>query len=104
MRIEIEIPEEFKKHFEYDKFEDSLRRLILDANCMAGNYEKETAEMLINAFKNSKPAYNVENVIKEIHGYFEKAINDYDTDYIVPELLKYNKGICGIVRKGGINE
>ena len=51
MRIEIEIPKEFEEHFTRDKFEDALYRLEADAHLIAGNYEKETALMLINAFK-----------------------------------------------------
>jgi hypothetical protein len=53
MIIEIEIPKEFEEHFNDDRFEDSLYRLYVDANCAAGNYEKETVIMLIEAFKNA---------------------------------------------------
>lgn len=54
MKIEIEIPREFEKHFMQDRFEDSLIRLSEDAGFMAGEYEKETINMLIQAFKESK--------------------------------------------------
>ena len=30
MRIEIEIPKEFEKHFTEDKFKDSLERIMAD--------------------------------------------------------------------------
>ena len=30
MRIEIEIPKEFEKHFNQDKFKDSLERIMAD--------------------------------------------------------------------------
>ena len=53
MYITIKIPEEFEEHFYKDKFEDSLLRLSMDAHCLAGNYEKETASMLIEALKNA---------------------------------------------------
>lgn len=66
MRIEIEIPKEFEGHFEQDRFEDSLHRLCADAHLIAGNYEKETAIMLIKAFKNSKPAYDEKNVVEQL--------------------------------------
>ena len=59
MKIEIEIPKEFEDHFKKDRFEDTLHRLSADAHMTAGNYEKETAIMLIQALKNSKPAYDV---------------------------------------------
>ena len=54
MRVEINIPCEFEEHFNSDRFEDSLQRLIADAGEVAGKYEVETAEMLIKAFKESK--------------------------------------------------
>ena len=51
MKIIIDIPKEFERHFQADKFEDSLHRLSADAHLLAGNYEQETVIMLINAFK-----------------------------------------------------
>lgn len=66
MRIEIEIPKEFEEHFKQDKFEDTLHRLSADAHLIAGNYEQETAIMLIKAFKESKEAYDVEAVVAEL--------------------------------------
>ncbi len=54
MKIEIEIPKEFEEHFMRDRFEDTLHRLSADAHLIAGNYEQETAVMLIKAFKEGK--------------------------------------------------
>lgn len=54
MKIVVEIPIEFEDHFKNDRFKDSLMRLIADANCVAGNYERETADMLIHSFENSQ--------------------------------------------------
>ena len=54
MKLIIEIPEEFKIEFIFDCFEDSLSRLSADAHLLAGNYEQETAKMLITAFKNAE--------------------------------------------------
>lgn len=54
MKVEIEIPKEFEEHFKEDRFEDTLHRLSADAHLIAGNYEQETAIMLINAFKEGK--------------------------------------------------
>ena len=53
MKLVIEIPKEFEKHFNYDRFEDSLNRLKADAGtfCLAGRYEIELCEMLIKSFK-----------------------------------------------------
>ena len=54
MKIVIEIPKEFEDHFKSDCFRDSLMRLITDAHCLAGNYEKETADMLIHSLENAQ--------------------------------------------------
>ncbi len=53
MRLLINIPKEFEQHFQADKFEDSLHRLSADAHLLAGNYEQETAVMLIESFKSA---------------------------------------------------
>ena len=56
MRIEIEIPEEFEKDYTTDKFAEFLGRVRadIDYNGMCGNYERETADVLAEAFKNSR--------------------------------------------------
>lgn len=54
MEIIITIPEEFEVDWRKDRFEDALHRLSADAHLIAGNYEQETATMLINAFKSAK--------------------------------------------------
>jgi hypothetical protein len=54
MRLVIEIPKEFELDYRADRFKDALERLHADANCVAGRYEKETAEMLIQAFQESQ--------------------------------------------------
>lgn len=60
MKIEIEIPKEFEEHFNQDRFEDTLHRLSADAHLIAGNYEQETAIMLIKALKDGKIKGEVE--------------------------------------------
>ena len=55
MELLIKIPKEFEQHFKEDAFEDSLHRLSADAHLLAGNYEQETAKMLIEAFKSAVP-------------------------------------------------
>ena len=50
LKVTIEIPSAFAKEFKDNRFENTLRRLSADANSLAGNYEKETANMLVNAF------------------------------------------------------
>ena len=113
MRIEIEISKEFEEHFKQDKFEDTLHRLSADAHLIAGKYEKETAIMLIKAFKESKPAYNVDKAVAELEKEKEIHTNNYNISIYkeFPEIKQRYKQICGvldkaidIVRKGGIDE
>ena len=47
-------------------------------------------------------AYDVEKVMKQIHDYFCKVIDDCEEDIVPHEILKYNKAICEIVRSGGM--
>lgn len=58
MRIEIEIPKEFERHFKRDRFSDSLKRIMTDMRSnyllLSGNYEYETIEMLEKVFKSAK--------------------------------------------------
>ena len=65
MKIVIEIPKEFEQDFMDNRFEDALQKFVADAHLVAGNYEKETAEMLISAFKNSKE-YDLDHVIEKL--------------------------------------
>ncbi len=54
MTIIMNIPAEYVEDFTADRFEDALHRLSSDAHMLAGNYERETASMLIDAFKNAE--------------------------------------------------
>ena len=75
MRIEIEIPKEFEEHFNNNKFKDSFERIMADIeysledkNCLcARRCEFETMEMLKAAFENSKPAYNIDKVVRQLN-------------------------------------
>ena len=55
MKIVVEIPKEYEVEWAKDRFAESLDRLKSDAHCVAGNYERETAEMLVLAFMNARP-------------------------------------------------
>lgn len=54
MKLLIEIPPEFEGHYCHDGFDDSLERLKQDAHLLAGNYEKELVDMLIDAFQKAQ--------------------------------------------------
>lgn len=109
MRIEIEIPKEFESHFDQDKLKDSFERIMADiehslenGDCLcAGRYEYETIEMLQKAFENSKPAYSVDKVVKELEeAKHEICLSDDDLEY-------YQNGIdeaIEIVKQGGVSD
>jgi hypothetical protein len=54
MKLQINIPKEYEDDFKENKFEDAFQRLKIDAHELAGLYERETADMFIEAFKNAK--------------------------------------------------
>ena len=52
MKLTIDIPREYERDFITDQFKDFFSRVIADINYdgMCGNYEKEIAEMFLEAF------------------------------------------------------
>lgn len=58
LSLKLEIPEDFRPHWDRDRFRDSLSRIAADINrnlkegeCgLAGKYEAELADMLKDAF------------------------------------------------------
>ena len=52
MKLTIDIPREYERDFIGDKFKDFFSRVIADIDCsgLCGNYEKEIAEMFLEAF------------------------------------------------------
>lgn len=64
MKITIDIPKEFEKHFNEDRFKDSLERIEIDVHdsisedhvipTVSGAYELELIQMLMTAFKNAE--------------------------------------------------
>lgn len=52
MKITIDIPREYERDFSAGKFKDFFSRVIadIDFKCICGNYEKEIAEMFLEAF------------------------------------------------------
>ena len=116
MRIEIDIPKEFEKHFKQDKFKDSIERIMADiwhslaiGNCLcAGRYEYETIEMLGKAFEDSKSAYSVDKVVKELNKLDVKAIKRYKGgtfgDYEGTDYYIKKSDAIEIVKQGGIGK
>ena len=56
MKVIIDIPKDFTGDYIADKFKDFFSRVIADIDCkgMCGRYEKEIAEMFLNAFDDSE--------------------------------------------------
>lgn len=52
MKLTIDIPREYERDFIDDKFKDFFSRVIVDIDCsgLCDNYEKEIAEMFLEAF------------------------------------------------------
>lgn len=65
MRVLIDIPEEFATDYTADKFKDFFGRVIADMDTLCGTYEKETADMFIESFENSKP-YDPDKVVEQL--------------------------------------
>lgn len=105
MRIEIEIPVEFESDYRGDKFKDFFSRVLCDIKdgTLCGNYEKETVEMFIKAFDESKTAYDVYKVVEELESaenyYYDDKL-DAEGDLIMFKSIEQEVAI-EIVRKGG---
>lgn len=110
MRIEIEIPKEFECDYNGDKFKDFFSRVLCDiekGKCLCGSYEIETVEMLIKAFNESKPAYDVKKVFAELEEIGTKEAKQYLTkprgngkSFTVGYIKGFEKAM-EIVRNGG---
>ena len=57
MIIQLEIPKPFEGDYQKDRFDEFFRRVYadIDGSGMCGNYEAETAQMMHDAFGQSKP-------------------------------------------------
>jgi len=67
MKLVIEIPKEFEEDFKKDKFKECFGRVQVDLKyfegvTLCGNYEKETLDMLENAFQNATSSETDESV------------------------------------------
>ena len=89
MKLTIDIPREYERDFIADKFKDFFSRVIADINCdgMCGFYEKEIAEMFLEAFVNAivGDANLNANVIPVANISFDKE--DMKKDYTDNELI-----------------
>ena len=63
--VTIRIPKEFVGELERDRFKDTFERAKADFRFWAGNYEQETMDMLIEAFKNADVLVGHEIVLEK---------------------------------------
>lgn len=80
MRIIIDIPEQFESDYKGDMFKDFFLRVICDIpkGIMCGNYEKETAEMLLKAFEESTP---LDKIVEELETEYNNIPFQYEINY-----------------------
>ena len=84
MQIVIDIPKEFKSHFNNDRFKDSLGRVIFDIeqcnrhgseyDALSGNYEIETLEMLEDSLENATVLPEGDKRLEKEKGHWVKDI------------------------------
>lgn len=88
MKIVINIPQEFEKHFNEDRFKDSLERIEADIHdcinetaqnvpAISGNYELELIDMLIAAFEEAR-------IIESSRSNYDPYPSFFAEDYIDP--------------------
>ena len=63
--VTIKIPEEYVGELVNDRFRGTFERAKSDFNFWAGNYERETMDMLIEAFKNAEVLIGHEIVLEK---------------------------------------
>ena len=79
MKITIDIPKEFERHFKEDKFRDSLLRLKTDTqdglehdNTISGMYEIELLDMLVEAFEKAEIKETLQPASSPCPSFFEE--------------------------------
>ena len=85
MKLVIDIPKDFERHFNGDKFKDSLLRLKADTNyglehelTISGIYEIELLDMLVIAFEEAR-------VIESSRSNYNPYPSFFAEDYVDPK-------------------
>ena len=88
VKLTIDIPKGYEKDFIADKFKDFFSRVIADINCdgMCGNYEKEIAEMFLEAF--DKAIVGDVNLIANVVPVVNMSFNEEDIQKMIQDELK----------------
>lgn len=64
--------------------------------------DNDLGHLVVDEIERIPTSYDVEKVVQCIHKYFTKKINDCKENIVPHEILEYNKELCEIVRKGGV--
>lgn len=83
---------------------------LIDADEIKKAFDPETwqGEMMIAIADTIPTAYDIEAVVKEVHEYFGKIMDERiaERDNVpigeIDDIIKHNKAITGIIRKGGV--
>lgn len=88
MKITIDIPREYERDFSAGKFKDFFSRVIADINCdgMCGFYEKEIAEMFLEAF--DKAIVGDVNLNANVVPVVNMSFNEEDIQKMIQDELK----------------
>lgn len=88
MKITIDIPREYERDFIADKFKDFFSRVIADMHYsgLCGNYEKEIAEMFLEAF--DKAIVGDVNLNANVIPVVNISFNEEDIQKMIQDELK----------------
>lgn len=88
MKLTIDIPREYKQDFIADKFKDFFSRVIVDIDYsgLCGNYEKEIAEMFLEAF--DKAIVGDVNLNANVVPVVNISFNEEDIQKMIQDELK----------------
>lgn len=88
VKLTIDIPGEYERDFIADKFKDFFSRVIADINGdgMCGNYEKEIAEMFLEAF--DKAIVGDVNLNANVVPVVNMSFNEEDIQKMIQDELK----------------
>ena len=88
VKLTIDIPREYERDFIDDKFKDFFSRVIADIDCsgLCGNYEKEIAEMFIEAF--DKAIVGDVNLNANVVPVVNMSFNEEDIQKMIQDELK----------------
>lgn len=101
MRIIIDIPKEYESDYKGDMFKDFFSRVLCDIQdgTLCGNYEEETAEMLLKAFDESIPMDRIVEQLEE-NSYIE-TVSDLDPYWDIPTKVVRLERAIDLVKAGG---